>query len=146
MFMNLPFCHDVKDDDRFFIGIDLFGNSLELYFLYDEIDICVCDDSKEHRRVYGMKMKNGIATTMAKFIIECLNPVNFDEEDFSKPKITRTQLEKDIFGNTLEIDFEGKRMFDIAIYDDDRRRINGLKVDEDTALKIARLIVNRLAG
>lgn len=145
MLLNQSFCHAVKADDRFFIGIDLFGNSLELYFLYEEIDICVCDDTENHRRTNGVKMKNEIAAKMANFILESVKPVNFDEEDFTRPRITRTELEKDFFGNTLEIDFEGKRMFDLAIYDDSRKRIKGIKVDEDTAVGIARLIVNRLA-
>lgn len=145
MLFNQPFCHAVKDDDRFVIGIDLFGNTLELYFLYDEIDICVCDDTENHRRTNGVKMKNEIANKMANFILESVKPVNFDEEDFAELRISRAQLEKDFFGNTLEIDFEGRRMFNLAIYDDSRTRIKGIRVDKDTAVGIARLIVNRLA-
>lgn len=145
MVFNQHFCHDVKADDRFVIGIDLFGNNLELYFLYDEIDICVCRATFNHRRKYGMKIKNEIASKMANFILESVKPVNFDEEDFEIPRMKSAQLEKDFFGNTLEIYLDGKRMFNLAIHDEEHKRVKGIKIDEDTAVGIARLIVNRLA-
>lgn len=135
----------VNDHDRFFIGNDLFGNSLELIFLGDNTLYLGLWD--EHRcRKDSMKMTNEAGYKMAKFIIERTNPIDLDDDDsFADIRNSRAKLDKDIFNYTLEIFIYDIGMVDIAIYDESHKRVKGMKINEEAALAIARLIVNRLA-
>ncbi|MCR5812879.1 MAG: hypothetical protein K6G15_00095 [Desulfovibrio sp.] len=66
-----------------------------------------------------------------------------DEVIGNMPNFDGSVIGSDMFGNVMEVHIVNGDMVDIAVYDNFRKRISGLRLKEEYAVKMARYILGK---